>query len=473
MIKKLLRIIILIIVLVLDIFLVKRNIFGKVTISINGNEEININVFDEYNDEESILLYEGSMVNKKLYKYEIENNVNTNVIGNYDVTYKYTYRNKEYKKTRKVNVIDTIKPTIKVASNEVYKYNSTYSKIYYTAKDNYDGDLTKSVSVDYKDTEVIISVKDSSNNEESITLPVKEVEVEPLTLKLIGSPVYYIETNGTYNEKGVTIYNGDKELKDYAVTIDRDIDLSKEGDYEITYSVDYYGVKSSIFRVVHVYNKKDTPKREKNTSEEKIVYLTFDDGPGIYTEEFLKILDEYDAKATFFVTDQFNGKYLDFIKEEYNRGHKIAVHTDTHKYSIYASPEDYVNDFNTMNQKIENLIGEKTNLFRFPGGSSNTISRSYCNGIMKYLANLMESNGYVYFDWNVDSTDGAGSGTERIINNVINGVRTHNESVVLMHDIHKTTLNALPTILETLKAEGYTFKVLEETSITAHHGINN
>ncbi len=473
MMKKTLRVIILFIVLVLNIFLIKKDVFTEPIVKLNGEEVISVNVFDEYNDEGSKLLYDGTEVKSNLYELNVDNNVDTKIIGEYEVAYKYTFRKKEYKNVRKVNVIDTDKPTIKVASDTVYKYNTIYSKIYYTAKDNYDGDLTKSVSVDYKDTEVILTVKDSSDNEESLILPVKEVEVEPLTLKLNGSPVYYIETNGSYNEKGVTVYDGNKEYKDYEVTTSSDVDLSKEGTYEIIYTVDYYGVKTSIFRTIHVYNKLETPTREKAEVGEKVVYLTFDDGPGIYTEEFLKILDEYDAKATFFVTDQFNGKYLDLIKEEYNRGHKIAVHTDTHKYSIYASPEDYVNDFNNMNNKIENLIGEKTNLFRFPGGSSNTISRSYCNGIMKYLANLMESNGYVYFDWNVDSTDGAGSGTEKIINNVLNGVRKNNESVVLMHDIHKSTLNALPTILETLKNEGYEFRTLDEHSMTAHHGINN
>jgi peptidoglycan/xylan/chitin deacetylase (PgdA/CDA1 family) len=225
---------------------------------------------------------------------------------------------------------------------------------------------------------------------------------------------------------------------------------------------------------VNVYTKEEVPTKETTKEKkEKVVYLTFDDGPCVYTEDFLKVLDEYNAKATFFVTDQFKGKYLDLIKKESDAGHAIAVHTNTHEYSIYTSVEDYINDFNTMNDKIESITGSKTNMFRFPGGSSNTISRNYSNGIMKRLANLMESKGYVYYDWNVDSTDGAGSGTNTIINNVLNGVRKNNESVVLMHDIHKSTLNALPTILETLKSEGYTFEVLTEDTMKAHHGINN
>ena len=473
MIKRILRITILLIVLVLDILLIKRVLFGKVSIVLNGSEEETINVFDTYSEEGSNIYFDGRKIKNKLYKSHVDSNVNTNVVGTYNVTYNYTFRKKEFKKQRTVNVVDTIKPVIKVASKEVYKYNSSFSRVYYTASDNYDGDLTKKVTVDFKDTEVTLSVVDSSNNKEELTLPVKEVEVEPLTLKLNGSPVYYVEANTSYSEKGVSVSNKDKELKDYPYTIDSNLDLSKEGTYEIIYTVDYYGVKSSIFRSIHVYNKKETPKIERETGLEKVVYLTFDDGPGVYTEEILNVLSEYDAKATFFVTDQFSGKYINLIKKEYDLGHKIAVHTNTHKYSIYSSPEDYINDFNTINKKIEDLTGEKTKLFRFPGGSSNTISRSYCNGIMKYLANLMESNGYVYFDWNVDSTDAAGSGAEKIFNSVVDNVRKHKESVVLMHDIHKSTLEALPKILETLKAEGYEFRVLNENSYTSHHGINN
>ena len=471
--KKTIRIIMLLVIFVLDIFLVKKDLFGKVTIELNGNENTTINVFDVYVDDGSSILYDNKYIKAGLYDLRVENGIDNNILGDYKVTYKYTYRKREYTKVRNVKVVDTEKPTIKVANEVVYKYNGNYSKVYYSAKDNYDGDLTKSVNVEYLESEVVLTVKDSSGNEEKVSIPVQEIDVEPLTLKLNGSPDYYIEVNGSYTEKGVTVYDGSKELKDYEYSISSDVDLTKEGNYEITYTVDYYGIKTSIFRNIYVYTKKEVPTREKTKGLEKVVYLTFDDGPCAYTEEFLNILDQYDAKATFFVTDQFNGKYLDLIKKEYDKGHKIAVHTDTHKYSIYASPETYINDFNTMNSKIESIIGEKTNLFRFPGGSSNTISRSYANGIMKYLANYMESEGYIYYDWNVDSTDGAGSGTEKIINNVLNGVRKNNESVVLMHDIHKSTLNALPTILETLKNEGYEFRTLDEHSMTAHHGINN
>ncbi|MBQ7240432.1 MAG: polysaccharide deacetylase [Bacilli bacterium] len=471
--KHLWRKIILVIIFILNIFLIRKDVFLDAYVELNGSDFVDIDVFSKYNDEGSKIFFDGKEIKENLYELNIDSNVNNKIVGTYKVIYKYNFRGKEYVKERTINVVDKESPTIKVANDVVYKYNNDYSKIYFTSKDNYDGDLTKKVSVNYLDNEVILSVSDSSNNEVRVSLPIEEVEVEPLILKLNGSPIYYIETNGTYNEKGVSVFDGDRELKNYDVSVDNQVDLTKEGTYEIKYTVDNHGVKTNIFRIINVYKKLDVPVREKSTSGEKIVYLTFDDGPCAYTEDFLKILDEYNVKATFFVTDQFNGKYLDIIKKEYDKGHRIAVHTNTHKYSIYASPEDYVNDFNTMNEKIENLIGEKTNLFRFPGGSSNTISRSYINGIMKYLANLMEAKGYVYFDWNVDSTDGAGSGTEKIINNVLNGVRKNNESVVLMHDIHKTTLNALPTILSTLKSEGYEFRVLDENSITAHHGINN
>ena len=474
MMKKYIRITILIIVLLLNIFLIKKDVFYNVEIIINGNEEVILNVFDDYIDEGSYLLVNKSSIKEKLYDLEVTNNLNNNILGEYKITYKYKHKGKYYSKDRIIKVVDTKAPELKVGSDTVYKYNNTYSKLYYKANDNYDGDLTKNVNVTYQGTEVELKVKDSSNNETVVVLPIKEVEVEPLTLKLIGSPNYYVEVNHEYNEKGIKVFDGDSELKDYEVSIDSDLDLSHAGTYTIKYTAERYEVKSTIFRTINVYEKEEVPVKETNKEKkEKVVYLTFDDGPCAYTEDFLKVLDEYNAKATFFVTDQFNGKYLDLIKKESDAGHAIAVHTNTHQYSIYTSVEDYINDFNTMNDKIESITGSKTNMFRFPGGSSNTISRNYSNGIMKRLANLMESKGYAYFDWNVDSTDGAGSGTNTIINNVLNGVRKNNESVVLMHDIHKSTLNALPTILDTLSKEGYTFEVLTEDTMKAHHGINN
>ena len=170
----------------------------------------------------------------------------------------------------------------------------------------------------------------------------------------------------------------------------------------------------------------------------KLIAITFDDGPSKYTSELLKTLDKYGVKATFFVTNQFS-YYKSLIKTEYERGHTIAVHTYSHNYKkIYQSVDNYMNDFNNINQIIFEQTGSYSKIFRFPGGSSNTISRS-TKGIMTELANKFNEMGYKYFDWNVDSMDTTEKDPKKIAQNVINEIDKEPYSVVLMHDIKTYT----------------------------------
>ena len=101
----------------------------------------------------------------------------------------------------------------------------------------------------------------------------------------------------------------------------------------------------------------------------------------------------------------------------------MAVHSYTHNWNIYKSVDAYVNDFNKMNADIEKYTGSKSKIFRFPGGSSNTVSKSYAKGVVKAIASRMTSEGYQYFDWDVDSGDAAGASRSKIYSNVVNGVK--------------------------------------------------
>ena len=210
----------------------------------------------------------------------------------------------------------------------------------------------------------------------------------------------------------------------------------------------------------------------KLSDEEKVIYLTFDDGPGIYTEELLNILDKYNVKATFFVTAQFT-KFLPLLTREAESGHTVALHTKTHNWNLYRSFENYYKDFTDMNKIIEEYTGKKTKLFRFPGGGSNTISKGKSTGIINYIASKMQSGGYTYFDWNVDSGDAAGANSKKIYENVINGVSSRNYSVVLMHDIKRPTIDTIESIIVWGLNNGYTFKTLSSDSPTVHHHVNN
>ena len=113
--------------------------------------------------------------------------------------------------------------------------------------------------------------------------------------------------------------------------------------------------------------------------------MTFDDGPSENTIKVLDILKEYDVKATFFVTGHAPS-YNDFIKEAFEQGHSIGLHTYSHDYkNIYSSTNAYFNDLDQINSMVESITGQKSDIIRFPGGSSNSISAKYSPGIMSKL----------------------------------------------------------------------------------------
>lgn len=202
----------------------------------------------------------------------------------------------------------------------------------------------------------------------------------------------------------------------------------------------------------------------KETSDKtKTVYLTFDDGPGPYTERLLEILRSYGVKATFFVTNQMP-KYRYLLKEIVNDGHAIGVHTLTHQWSIYSGRESYLRDFQTMHGIILEDTGVDTRIFRFPGGTNNTVSRSYSRGIMSSMAAYMTQQGYTYYDWNVDCGDTLGYSASGIANSVISGIKNKSFSIVLMHDIKYNTVEAMPAIIEYCLANGYELAVIDEST---------
>lgn len=204
---------------------------------------------------------------------------------------------------------------------------------------------------------------------------------------------------------------------------------------------------------------------------DKVIYLTFDDGPGKDTERLLDILDKYNVKATFFVVNTSRAK---LIKDEFERGHSIGIHCSTHDYyTIYSSDEAYFDDFNKMYDVIYKYTGVGTDLLRFPGGSSNTVSQ-ISPGIMSRLTAEVENRGFTYFDWNVSSGDaGQTVETQTVYENVINGVQKHRYSIVLQHDKKGFSVDAVEDIIIWGLENGYTFLPLTKDSPTCHHKIAN
>lgn len=211
----------------------------------------------------------------------------------------------------------------------------------------------------------------------------------------------------------------------------------------------------------------DTPVT--SAEQDKVIYLTFDDGPSCNTIEILDILKKYNIKATFFVVrrEGYNSVYKRIIRE----GHTLGGHSSTHKYSeIYKSVDSYYNDLNDLNDYIYTITGFSFNLIRFPGGSNNTISHRYCNNIMPDITARAYDLGYIYYDWNVDSGDSAKSmlDTQVIAQNVIKQCLKHNSNIVLLHDAPNmlTTPDALPIIINTLSQHGYRFsRITNDTEV--------
>lgn len=209
-------------------------------------------------------------------------------------------------------------------------------------------------------------------------------------------------------------------------------------------------------------------------STHKTIYLTFDDGPSPNTPKILEILKKYDVKATFFV---INTKYNGYLKDIVNEGHAIGLHSASHDYkTVYSSEGGFFDDFQKIEDVVFNETGQRPNIIRFPGGSSNTVSKKYCPGIMTLLTKKVHEKGWEYFDWNVSSGDADGNHVpvERIISNCKKLPKAA-ECNILMHDTAAkgTTVEALPTVIEFYKSQGYSFSVVTKDSYPAHQPILN
>lgn len=436
---------------------------NKISVSLKGKEEIKLEVFEKYQDEGIILKRGRKEVDKDKYRVDILSNVNNTKVGNYKIIYNIKYYGKTFNLVRKVKVVDETKPELTINLDKIerdYCTKKDINPLEFKAIDNLDGDITDRVKTEEKFNKMIFKVTDSNGNKVEKKIPITYTEKPDNKFYLNGDQNVSVILNQPYTELGAVYTDGCDNPIDEKINVSGSVDTSKEGEYKITYSI---ANGQTLVRNVTVYEEKNAPKT---------IYLTFDDGPGSYTEGILNTLDKYNVKATFFVTGQ--PAYQDLIGEEYKRGHRVAVHTYSHRYDIvYSSLDAYVADFNQMNEIIKNYTGSYSNIFRFPGGSSNTVSYRYCPGVVSQIANYMTSQGYVYFDWNVDSQDAEGYGTWAIYNNVVNRVEGCSECVVLMHDVKAPTAEALDSILQTLTSRGYAFKTLNTLSPTAHHTIAN
>ena len=203
---------------------------------------------------------------------------------------------------------------------------------------------------------------------------------------------------------------------------------------------------------------------------EKWVCLTFDDGPSKTTPAVLDALNAAGVKATFFVVATgYNEKYLPLIADAAAAGHQIALHSASHEYSdIYQSADAYWQDIELLKERISPYVNTASlHYLRFPGGSTNTVSRRYGGrGVMAELKQQCAEKGYAYVDWNVCAEDAVGgkpsAGT--IYRNVVRETGEQTQCIVLMHDsaTTRTTAEALPDIIQWYRDQGFTFCRVEQ-----------
>ena len=396
----------------------------------------------------------------------VKGKVNTSKLGVYKMTYEVPGLFGKVV-VRTVKVRDLKKPIIDVdGSKKIYLCPGTkYKKEEVKASDNYDGDLSKKVLIEFNDEKVTYSVEDSSGNKSLVERDIVYEDVVKPIITLNGSKYDYVFLNEKYTDKGVKASDncsGDLSSK---VIVKNNVDTSKTGTYTVSYNVsDSNGNTTKEVRNVRV--------SERNKAG--TVYLTFDDGPQWgTTDKILDILKEEGVEATFFVTNKGPDE---LIKRIYDEGHTIALHTATHDYAtVYASVDSYFKDLESVSARVKRITGEDSKIIRFPGGSSNTVSRKYSQGIMTTLTSEVINRGYKYFDWNISSGDASGGKitSAQIKNNVINNLRKDRINMVLMHDIKSNTRDALRDIIRQGKDNGYTFEKVTMDTTMVKQRVNN
>ena len=215
------------------------------------------------------------------------------------------------------------------------------------------------------------------------------------------------------------------------------------------------------------------PVAEESFGQEEIhkVYLTFDDGPSIYTNDILDILDSYNVKATFFVVGKEETNAEEALQRIVDEGHTLGMHSYSHKYKeLYESMDSFTQDFARIRDSIYQATGVESVCYRFPGGSSNTISEIDMHDFIDYL----DSQGVEYYDWNVSSGDGGSMklSTDTLLENCTKDIDTRDTSIILLHDSAEkpTTVEALPDIIENILARPDTVILpITENTRPIHH----
>ena len=453
-------------------YLVHFSGFG-IRLELLGEREMTVRYGSWFEDPGAEAVFTGGRLFKeeKPLQVETESFVDLTKLGTYQIHYRAKYWIWEAEAVRTVRIVDKTRPRILLFGDPgtYFLPGETYREEGFIARDNYDGDLTGQVQVRYSHNQVTYSVTDSSGNRTEVVRNIVCYDPSHPQIMLEGDREITLMAGEQFTEPGYrAVDETDGDLTD-RVRVTSTVDQYHAGTYTVTYSVkDRYGNAASASRIIKV---EGFEQPEIVIPDGRVIYLTFDDGPGPYTKELLAVLKKYNVKATFFVV---NTKYIGLVKDIVEDGHSVGIHSATHNYkSIYASEEAYFKDLYQMQEIIEEIAGVRTTLVRFPGGSSNSVSK-FNKGIMTRLTQSLNDLGFQYFDWNVVSGDaGETKITEEVVEFIKEGVRKQDVSIVLQHDIKEYSVDAVEEIILWGLENGYRFLPLDPSSPNAHHDVRN
>ena len=315
-------------------------------VCLTGEEFVLLEYGDSYRDPGASVRLRGTLFFREgIYPEQaalkVENTLQEQKLGRYTIHYRADFLWLDAEAERTVSVIDSQCPVITLTEDSPEKQNpgTIYTESGFQAWDNYDGDITDRVIRTEEMGKIIYAVTDSSGNPAMVERIVPYHDPVPPQILLEGGEDYVIPAGSHFREPGYTATdNVDGDLTE-KVSVEGNVDWLRPGIYPIRYTVtDAYENTVQVTRNVRV---QAAQRPETLWPQGRTIYLTFDDGPGPYTEKLLDMLDSFGVKATFFVTDSEYG-YL--MREITDRGHSIGIHSVTHDYAeiYFCHAADYL-----------------------------------------------------------------------------------------------------------------------------------
>ncbi|MBP3923295.1 MAG: polysaccharide deacetylase [Ruminiclostridium sp.] len=290
----------------------------------------------------------------------------------------------------------------------------------------------------------------------------KSAEIDRLN-SIIASGEYKTDTSDTSSvteSSGIT--DSDKETSSESSTTEAITEEPETSAPETTTEEPETSIPSQQVDLTVLYEDMYvTPYTGEYINDDNTVYLTFDDGPSVLTENILMYLRQENVKATFFVVPEDAEYCRILLRKIAADGHTIGIHTASHDYEkIYSSPEAFLDDFYNAYSLVYEATGIKADIYRFAGGSIN----DYNEDVREDIIAEMSRRGFQYFDWNVDSNDWQGYNWTQLYNSVLSDASELSTPVILFHDtgMRENTVLVIEDIIKALKNKGYQFGSLSQ-----------